>query len=54
MEDKLYQILDQFNEGKIKPIKLHSVLLKQIHLFCDRNGRTSNMLFPNDETKTLK
>ena len=30
-EDQLYQILDQFNEKKITPVKLYSILLNKIH-----------------------
>ena len=51
IEDKLYQRMDQCIEGEITPIKFYSKLLKEIHSFCDGNGRTSNILFANDETK---
>ena len=29
IEDKIYQIIDQFNERKITPTKFYSILLKQ-------------------------
>ena len=29
-EDKLYQIIDQFNEKKITPVKFYSILLNKI------------------------
>ena len=31
MEDKLYQIINQFSERKITPVKFHSILLNKIY-----------------------
>ena len=33
IEDKLYQIIDQFNERKITSTKFYSILLDKIHPF---------------------
>ena len=33
IEDKLYQIIDQFNERKVTPVKFHSIRLNKIHPF---------------------
>ena len=35
IQDKLYQIIDQFNERKIIPVKFYSTLLNKIHPFYD-------------------
>ena len=40
IECKLYQIIDQLNEGKNIPVKLYSILSNKIHLLYDGNGRT--------------
>ena len=40
IEDKLYEIIDQFNESKIKPRKFYSMLLNIIHPLYDGNSRT--------------
>ena len=41
IEDKLYQIIDQFNKRKITLTKsFYSILLNEIHPFYNRNGRT--------------
>ena len=48
-KDKLYQIIDQFNERKITPTKFYLILLNKIHPFYDRNGRTCKILFANDD-----
>ena len=50
IEDKLHQIIDQFNERKITSTKLYSILINKIHQFYDGNGRTCKMLFANDDT----
>ena len=58
-EDKLYKIIDQFNERKTIPIKFYSILPNIIHWVYDRNGKTSKILFVShgeiikliDETK---
>ena len=49
IEDKLYQIIDQFNERKITPLKFYSILLNEMHPFYDGNGRTCEILFANDD-----
>ena len=49
IEDKLYQIIDQFNERKITSTKFYSILLNKIHPFYDGNGRTCKILFANDD-----
>ena len=51
IEDKLYHIIDYFNERKITNVKFDLILL--ISLFYDRNGRTSSILFV-DEDKIIK
>ena len=48
MEDKLYQIIDQFRERKITSIKFYSILLNKIHTFYDGIDRTCEILFAND------
>ena len=48
IEDKLYQIIDQFNERKIKSTKFYSILLNKVHPFYDGNGTTCKKLFAND------
>ena len=35
IEDKLYQIIDQFNERKVTSKKFYSILLNKIHPFYD-------------------
>ena len=49
IQDKLYQIIDQFNERKITSTKFYSILLNKIHLFYDGNGRACKMLFANGD-----
>ena len=49
IEDKLYQIIDQFNERKITSTKFNSILLNKTHPFYDENGRTCKILFANDD-----
>ena len=49
IEDKLYQMIYQFNERKITTTKFYSVLLNKIHPFYDGNGRTSKIPFANDD-----
>ena len=48
IEDKLYQIIDQFRERKITSIKFYSILLNKIHTFYDGIDRTCEILFAND------
>ena len=45
IEDKLFQIIDQFNEKKITPIKFYSIRLNKIHPFYDRKDGTFEILF---------
>ena len=49
IQDKLYQRINQFNEMKITSRKFYSILLNKIHPLYDVNGRTSKMLFANDD-----
>ena len=44
-EDKLYQLVDQCNERKIKHEDYYSTLLNNIHSFYDWNRRTCKILF---------
>ena len=44
IENKLYQIIDQFSERKVTSTKLYWIILNKIHPFYDINGRT----FAND------
>ena len=45
IEDKLYKIIDQFNERKITSAKFYSILLNKIHAFYYGNSRTFKILF---------
>ena len=38
IEDKLYQIMDHFNERKIVNVKLYSMFLNKIHLFTSKQN----------------
>ena len=49
IEERLYQIIDQFNEIKITSAKFCSTLLNKTHPFFDGNGWTCKMLFANDD-----
>ena len=49
LEDKLYKIIDEFNEIKTTNAKFHSILVNEIQSFYDGNGRTSNIMFANDD-----
>ena len=49
IEDKLYQIIDQFNERKIHLEFYFSLLLNKIHTFSGGNSRTWKILFANDD-----
>ena len=51
IEDKLYQIIDQFNERKILSTKFYSMLLNKIHPFYDGNGRACEILFATDDIR---
>ena len=48
LEDKLYQIIDQFNERKISSIRFYSILLNKIHPLYDGSARACKMLCAND------
>ena len=37
-EDKLYQIIYQFNDRKVTLVKLYSILLNEMHQFYDGNA----------------
>ena len=47
--DKLYLIIDQLNERKIKSTKFYSIFLKKMHLFYDGNGRVCQILVANND-----
>ena len=49
IEDKLYQIMDQFNERKITPATFYSIRLNKINPFQDGNSRTCKISFANDD-----
>ena len=49
IEDKLYQLIDQFNERSITSVEFYSILLHKTDPFLDRNGRTCMILFANDD-----
>ena len=49
VQDKLYQIIDQFNKRKITSTKFYSILLNKIHQFYYGNGRTCKILFANND-----
>ena len=49
IEDKLYQITDQFTERKFTSIKFYSILLNKLHPFYYGNGKTCKILFANDD-----
>ena len=53
IEDKLYQIIGQFNERQITSTKFYSILLNKIHPFYKNgwngNGRTCKILFAKDD-----
>ena len=48
LEDRFYQITDQFNEKKITPAKFYLLFLHEIHSFYDGNGKLCKVLFAND------
>ena len=45
IEDKLYQLVDQFSERKINQRGFYSTLLNSIHPFYVGNVRTCKILF---------
>ena len=50
MEDKLYQIIDQFNEIKITSTKFYSIIVNKIHPFYDGNFKLCMILFANEDS----
>ena len=49
IENKLYQMIDQFNKREITSLKFYSILLYKIHPFYDGNGRTCKIMFANND-----
>ena len=49
IKGKLYQIINQFNEGKFTSRKFYSILLNKINPFDDGNGRTCKITFANND-----
>ena len=47
IEDKLYQIIDQFNERKITSTKSYSILLNKMHFMMEMVEHV--ILFANDD-----
>ena len=45
IENKLYQLVDQFNERKTNQRNFHSKFLGNIHPFYDGNRTTCQILF---------
>ena len=62
IEKKVFNIIDQFHERKILPVKFYSIGLKDIYPFSYGNSRVCNILIANDneiikfidETKKVK
>ena len=48
-EDKLSQIIHQFNERKITSTKFYSMFLNKIHPFYDGNSKACKILFADDD-----
>ena len=48
IEDKLYQMIDQFSQRNITSATFCVILLNKTHQFYDGNDRTCKILFPND------
>ena len=49
VEDKLHQIIKQFNERNFTPTNFYSILLNKMDTLNDGNERTSKVLFANDD-----
>ena len=49
IQDKLYEIIDQFSKRKITSTRIYSIFLNKIHPFYDGNGRTCKIQFANDD-----
>ena len=54
VEDKLYHIIDQFNENKITPVRFYSILLNEMYQFYNGHGRTCMILLANDDNINKK
>ena len=48
IQDKLYQVIDQFNKREITAVQFYSIILNQKHPFYDLNVRTCKIMFAND------
>ena len=44
IEEKLYQIMNQFNERDITSTKFYSIILNKINPFYDQNGNPCKIL----------
>ena len=44
IEEKLYQIMNQFNERNITSTKFYSIILNKINPFYDQNGNPCKIL----------
>ena len=53
IEDKLYQLKDQFNERKINHGDFYFASPDNIYPYCDRNGRTCKILFVSNFSQGL-
>ena len=49
IEDKLYQIITQFNEINSTFTKFYLRFLKKLHPFYDGNNTTCKIMFANDD-----
>ena len=49
IEDNSDQIIDPQNERKMTPVKFRSISPNKIYLFYNGIGRTSKILFGNDD-----
>ena len=54
IEDKLYQIIDPFNERKITLRRFYSTFLNKIHPFYDENGRTCEIQKNAEKIQKIK
>ena len=54
IEDKMYQIIDQFIKRKITSTKFYSILLNKTHAFYDENGRKCKIMFDKSAEKIQK
>ena len=49
IEDKLDQIMDQFNEINITTTEFFKAPINNLHVFYEGNGRTCEIMFANDD-----